>query len=77
MADRSPDPDASEGPGSTSSTPRWVKVFAIISALVILLFVILLITGSGGHGPGRHMPPGAVGSLTHMISVMVANISWR
>lgn len=34
-------------------TPRWVKVFGIIAAAVILLFVILLHT-RGPHGPGRH-----------------------
>jgi hypothetical protein len=32
--------------------PRWVKVFAIVAVLVILLFVVLLITG--GHRPRRH-----------------------
>jgi hypothetical protein len=40
-------------PGSTTSPPRWVKVFGIIALVVILLFVVLLLTG-GGHGPGRH-----------------------
>ena len=34
-------------------TPRWVKVFGIIAAAVILLFVILLHT-HGPHRPGRH-----------------------
>jgi hypothetical protein len=41
--------------GSTTSTPRWVKVFGIIVGVVVVLFVILLFTrGSGGHGPGMH-----------------------
>jgi hypothetical protein len=36
-------------------TPRWVKIFAIIAIVLILLFVILKLTGIGGnHGPGRH-----------------------
>jgi hypothetical protein len=39
--------------GSTTSTPRWVKVFGIIALVVVLLFVVLLLIG-GGHGPGRH-----------------------
>lgn len=40
--------------GSTTSTPRWVKVLGIIALIVVLLFVILLIVGGGNHGPGRH-----------------------
>jgi hypothetical protein len=41
------------GRGATTSTPRWVKVFAIIALVVVLLFVSLLLT-RGEHGPGRH-----------------------
>lgn len=40
----------------STGTPRWVKVFGIISVVVVLLFVILLLAGGGRHGPGRHMP---------------------
>lgn len=36
-----------DGPG----VPRWVKVFAIVGALVVALVVVLLLSG---HGPGRH-----------------------
>jgi len=37
--------------GSTTSTPRWVKVFGIIVLVLVLLFVILHLTGRGlgGH----------------------------
>lgn len=45
MADETPNADG---------TPRWVKVFAIVSLVVVLLLVVLLIAGRGGHGPGRH-----------------------
>jgi hypothetical protein len=41
------------GHASTSSTPGWVRVFAIIAFVVFLLFVVLLLSG-GPHGPGRH-----------------------
>ena len=41
--------------GSTTATPRWVKVFGIVAIVLALLFAILLLTG---HGPGRHMSPG-------------------
>lgn len=37
------------------STPRWVKVFAIIAVVVVVLFVILMVAGGGQHRPGRHL----------------------
>jgi hypothetical protein len=44
---------------SPPSTPRWVKVLAIIALSVVLLIIIALVTDLGGpHGPGRHMPSG-------------------
>ncbi|MGH9457659.1 MAG: hypothetical protein ACRD2J_08480 [Thermoanaerobaculia bacterium] len=36
--------------------PRWVKVFAILGLAVLLILVVLLLSrGAGGHGPRRHM----------------------
>jgi hypothetical protein len=41
----------------TTGTPRWVKVFGIITGVVVLLFIILMFTrGPGGRGPGGHTP---------------------
>jgi hypothetical protein len=48
-------PPASGSNGDTR-TPRWVKVFGIISVVVVLMFVIMLLVGGGRHGPGRHTP---------------------
>lgn len=42
---------------STTSTPRWVKVFGLIALVLVLLFVILHLTGRGRGGPGGHTPP--------------------
>jgi hypothetical protein len=46
--------------GSTTGTPRWVKVFGIIVLIVVLLLVIMMLAGGdlggGRHGPGRHQP---------------------
>lgn len=61
MADPPPYPDTGVGPDrrSTTSTPRWVKVFGIIAlALVLLVGFIMLTGGGGGHGPSRHTPSG-------------------
>jgi hypothetical protein len=33
-------------------TPRWVKVFVLVGAVLLAAFVILLVLG--GHGPQRH-----------------------
>ena len=32
--------------------PRWVKVFALIGLLVLILVAIMLLTG---HGPSQHL----------------------
>lgn len=34
--------------------PRWVKVFTVIGALLVVLLVVGLVFGGGNHGPGRH-----------------------
>jgi hypothetical protein len=43
-----------------TATPRWVKVFAIIAIVLVLLLVIHFLArgGPGMHGvPGLHAPP--------------------
>jgi hypothetical protein len=72
MADSSPYPDsgddASAAPdgGSTTGTPRWVKVSGIIALILVLLVVVMLLIGGGpgGHGPGRHLGGEAPGRQT-------------
>lgn len=63
-----PPPNADIGAGLdrelTSGTPRWVKVFAILSLIVVLLVVILMFAGGGRHGPSRHMPRADTGGQT-------------
>lgn len=60
MADPLPDPGAEAG------TPRWVKVFGIIAAVVVLLVVLALLFGGGPgrHGPGRHAGSDDAGGRT-------------
>ncbi|MBG0823315.1 hypothetical protein HS048_21525 [Planomonospora sp. ID91781] len=50
---RDPDPNSEH-----RGMPRWVKVFGIIAAAVILLAVIVMLISGGDHGPGRHLPSG-------------------
>jgi len=73
MADPPPYPESNDdigvGPdrGSTDvypGTPRWVKVFGIIALALVLLFVIMLLTDPGRHGPGRHTRSSGPGGYT-------------
>jgi hypothetical protein len=63
MATPPPGPDSDgtgvpPGGGPAAGMPRWVKVCALIAAVVAVLFVVLMLTGGpGAHGPGRHAPP--------------------
>lgn len=47
MVDESPESD-----GPTAGMPRWVKVFAVVAAIFVVLLVVMPLTG---HGPGRHL----------------------
>ncbi len=66
-----PDGDTGEGAGvgsdrgSSAGTPRWVKAFAIVALVLVLLFVVLQVVGGGGHSPGRHAVVG--GDLAHAL----------
>lgn len=42
------------GSGSALRTPRWVKVFGMVMAILILTLGAMSILG--GHGPGVHIP---------------------
>ncbi len=43
--------------GSPPGTPLWVKVFGIITIVLVLVFVILHLTGNHLGGHNRHTPP--------------------
>src|SRR5262245_4178676 len=53
--------DTGEGTrfGLAASVPRWVKVFAIVFAVLVLLIGTMVLIG--GHGPGAHTPSGGLG----------------
>ena len=46
------------GPDRESTTgPRWVKVFGIITIILTLVLIILHLTGNNLGGHNRHTPP--------------------
>jgi hypothetical protein len=53
-------PDHGRAPDNESrpATPRWVKVFGIVTLVIVVLVVLLLVVGGGSHGPGRHTGTG-------------------
>jgi hypothetical protein len=57
--------------------PRWVKVFLIIAAALVVLMVAVMLVSGGQHGPGRHLSSsGWTGSIRH-VSLPPATLSWR
>lgn len=44
----------SQGP-SPAGMPRWVKIFLIVAAVLVVLLVAGMLIGGGQHGPGRHL----------------------
>ena len=39
---------------STPGVPRWVKVFLLVAAGIVVMGVAVMLLVGGGHGPGRH-----------------------
>lgn len=62
MADIPPphDPAGRVDREDAAGTPTWVKVFAVVGGLFVVLVVLMLAGVLGeGHGPGRHMGGGS------------------
>ena len=66
------DDDTDVGPdrGSTTGTPRWVRMFGIIVIVVVLLFVVVMMVAGGGgeHVPSRHAASGDAGTPLASVS---------
>jgi hypothetical protein len=49
-------PQSSDSGDGPPPMPRWVKAFGTGVLALILLVIIMMVAGVGGHhGPGRHM----------------------
>ena len=71
MANRPSDPDTDVRPTTDRAprAPRWVKVFGILAAVLVLLIVTMRFMG-GEHGPGQHTSSGDAGGQVAPSSVM-------
>jgi hypothetical protein len=63
--------------GSSTSTPRWVKVFGIIAIVLVLFVLFAVLTGGGPDRPDGHMSSGGAGGeprcgLLMLLGVVVA-----
>ena len=47
--------------GSRPGVPRWVKVFGVVGAVIVVFVVVLLLTG---HGPSQHGSHGPTAPMT-------------
>lgn len=71
MADTQHSPDKGNDPATgphrgPTGRPRWVKVFGIVAAVVLLLLVVMILAG---HGPGNHAPSADAGGEAHSVWV--------
>lgn len=61
--DTDEDSGAESSRGSTTGAPRWVKATGVIAVVLVVVVGVMLLTGGGSHGPGRHtggQPPSSV-----------------
>ena len=62
---------------AAAGMPRWVKVFLITAAVLVVLVVAMMLVSGGQHGPGRHLSSSAWTGSVSQVSVPHAPVSWR
>ncbi len=60
---------AGSKPKSADGLPRWVKIFATVAVIIVLLLAVTLLVGGGEHGPSRHSHSGDAGRPIFFSSV--------
>lgn len=70
-------PSRRESAKSTAPMPRWVKVFLITAAVLVVLVVTLMLLSGGQHGPGRHFSSSASTGGDPQVALSHAPVSWR
>ena len=75
------DPANAGGPGRASprsavAMPRWVKVFLIIAAALVVLMVAVMLVSGSQHGPGRHLSSVWIASIRY-VALPPSSVGWR
>jgi hypothetical protein len=66
-------PSGRDSPKSAVAMPRWVKVFLIIAAALVVLMVAV---SGGQHGPGRHLSSDWTGIIRY-VALPPSSVGWR
>ncbi|MDF2745793.1 MAG: hypothetical protein K0S98_77 [Propionibacteriaceae bacterium] len=69
-------PSGRDSPRSAVAMPRWVKVFLIIAAALVVLMVAVMLVSGGQHGPGRHLSSDWTGSIRY-VALPPSSVGWR
>jgi hypothetical protein len=48
---------------SPPAMPRWVKAFAWVAGVLLVLLLLLIVLSPGRHGPGRHIHGGSPATM--------------
>lgn len=48
---------------SPPAMPRWVKAFAWVAGILVVLLLLLMVLFPGRHGPGRHIHGGNTATM--------------
>lgn len=70
-------PSRRESAKSTAPMPRWVKVFLITAAVLVVLVVTLMLLSGGQHGPGRHLSSSGWSESVLQVPLPKAFPGWR
>jgi hypothetical protein len=63
-------------PRSAVAMPRWVKVFLIIAAALVVLMVAVMLVSGSQHGPGRHLSSVWTASIRY-VALPPSSVGWR
>ena len=61
---------------SPAAMPRWVKVFLITAAALVVLMVALMLVSGGQHGPGRHLSSSGQSESAVPTPILHASPGW-
>jgi hypothetical protein len=61
--------DADASSGSPPGIPRWVKLSALVVAVLVVVGIAIMLLAGGDHGPGRHAGDGALPAVHAALEV--------